>query len=188
MQTLKSISKRYQINNHGEAYYTLTLTDLTTGKEDTSLVFGSLESIIDIMDCTIHDIDPEADPAQYRAVISYGNTELVVMPTCAGPDNAIVTYRPASHTYEVREIDAWAEYDNPDDPDEAPSWTWNNSFVVGTFSTAAQDTARALYRYMKKQGVTFSRGTTRTEYDGDLFEIVDRKTREPLFVAIPLEV
>ena len=33
MQTLKSISKRYQINQYGEAYFTLTLTDLATGKE-----------------------------------------------------------------------------------------------------------------------------------------------------------
>lgn len=187
MQTLNSISKRYQINQYGEAYYTLTLTDLTTGKEDTALVFGSLESIIDIMDCTIHDVDPEADPAQYRAVISYGKTELVVMPTCAGPDNAIVTYRPASHAYEVREIDAWAEYDDPDDPEETPAWIWNTSYRLGEFTTAG-DPARALRRYLKQHhGITFYRGRTVTEYDGDVYEICDRATHEPLFAAIPQE-
>ncbi len=33
----------------------------------------------------------------------------------------------------------------------------------------------------------FSKGATRTEYDGDIYEIVDRKTGEPLFCAIPEE-
>lgn len=80
--------------------------------------------------------------------------------------------------YEVREIDAWM-YDD--------SWTWNTSFIVGTFTTAAQDTARAFRHYLKTQGVTFRRGTTRTEYDGDVYEIVDRKTGEPLYAAIPME-
>lgn len=186
MQTLKSISKRYQINQHGEAYYTLTLTSLTTGKEDTALVFGSLESIIDIMDCTIHDIDPEADPAQYRAVISHGKTELAVMPTCAGPDDAIVTYRPASHTYEIREIDAWSEYDDPDDPEEMPAWIWNTSYRLGEFTTAG-DVPRAFRRALARMGITFYRGRTVTEYDGDVYEICDRATHEPLFAAIPQE-
>lgn len=88
--------------------------------------------------------------------------------------------------YEVREIDAWAEYDNPDDPDEAPSWIWNTSYLVGTFTTAAQDTARAFRHYLKTQGVTFRRGTTRTEFDGSVFEIVDRETGAPLYAAIPM--
>lgn len=80
--------------------------------------------------------------------------------------------------YEVREIDAWM-YDD--------SWTWNNSYLVGTFTTAAQDTARAFRHYLKTQGVTFMRGTTRTEYDGDVYEIVDRKTSAPLYAAVPME-
>lgn len=186
MQTLKSISKRYQLNQHGEAYYTLTLTDLTTGKEDTAQVFGDLVSIVSTMDASIYGIDPEADPAQYRAVISYYNTELVVMPTCAGPDNAIVTYRPTSHTYEIREVDAIAEYDDPDDPEEKPAWTWNTSYDLGEFTTSG-DVPRAFRRALAKMGVTFYRGRTRTEYDGDVYEIVDRATREPLFAAIPQE-
>lgn len=178
MQTLKSISKRYQINEYGESYFTLTLTSLTTGKEDTALVFGSLESIIDIMDCTIHDVDPEADPAQYRAVISSGKTELVVMPTCDGPDNAIVTYRPTSHTYEIREVDALA-YDD--------GWTYNTTYRLGEFTTAG-DVPRAFRRALAKMGIQFYKGRTVTEYDGDVYEIVDRATHEPLFAAIQKEV
>lgn len=184
MQTLKSVSKRYQINDHGEAYFTITLTDLTTGKEDAAQVFGDLESIVDTMDATIYDIDPEADPAQYRAVISYYNTELVVMPTCAGPDSAIVTYRPAAHTYEVRKIDALAEYGDHEDPEEEPTWIWNTSYNLGEFTTAG-DVPRAFRRALDKLGVSFYRGKTRTEYDGDVYEIVDRATGEPLFAAIP---
>lgn len=186
MQTLNSISKRYQINQYGEAYYTLTLTDLATGKEDTAQVFGDLDSIVSTMDATIHDIDHEADPAQYRAVISNGNTELVVMPTCAGPDNAIVTYRPTSDTYEIREIDALAEYDDPDDPEEEPAWIWNTSYSLGEFTTAG-DVPRAFRRALAKMGVQFYRGRTVTEYDGDVYEICDRATHEPLFAAIPKE-
>lgn len=183
MQTLNSISKRYQINQHGEAYFTLTLTDLTTGKEDAAQVFGDLESIVDTMDATIYNINPEADPAQYRAVVSSGEIELVVMPTCAGPDNAIVVYRPASHTYEIREVDALAEYD---DADETPAWVWNSSYHLGEFTTAG-DVPRAFRRALERLGVTFYRGRTVTEYDGDVYEICDRATREPLFAAIPQE-
>ena len=43
------------------------------------------------------------------------------------------------------------------------------------------------YYYLKSQGVTFAPHATRTEYDGDVYEIVDRKTGEPLFCAIPEE-
>ena len=183
MQTLKSISKRYQINQYGEAYFTLTLTDLATGKETAAQVFGDLDSIVNTMDATIYDINPEADPAQYRAVISNGKTELVVMPTCAGPDNAIVTYRPTSHTYEIREIDALAEYDNTE---ETPSWIWNTSYRLGEFTTAG-DVPRAFRRALAKMGIQFYRGRTVPEYDGNVYEIVDRATHEPLFAAIPKE-
>jgi len=178
MQTMNSISKRYAINKHNETYYTLELTELATGKSDAFIVFGSLEDIVSTMDATIYSVDPDADPAQYRAVISHGKTELVVMPTCAGPDNAIITApQPAAHTYEIRQVDAWM-YDD--------SWTYNTSYHLGTFTTAG-DPARAFRRALAKLGITFYRGRTATEYDGDVFEIVDRATREPLFCAIPQE-
>lgn len=84
-------------------------------------------------------------------------------------------------SYEVREIDAWA------DPDGG--WTYNESWHIGSFCTYSQDIPRAFRRYLKQcHGITFYRGRTATEYDGDVYEIVDRKTREPLFAAIPQEV
>lgn len=78
--------------------------------------------------------------------------------------------------YEVRQIDAWM-YDD--------EWTWNTSYLVGTFVTYSQNIPRALRRYLKQQGITFVKGRTRTEYDGNVYEITDRKTGKPLFAAIP---
>ena len=81
-------------------------------------------------------------------------------------------------TFDVREIDALA-YDD--------GWTYNTSYRLGEFTTAG-DPARALRRYLKQYpGITFYKGRTVTEYDGDVYEIVDRATHEPLFAAIPQE-
>lgn len=78
--------------------------------------------------------------------------------------------------YEVRQIDAW----------NAPEgWTWNESWRVGAFETKARDEKRAFTRFLKRRGIVFSKSRTRIEYDGDIYEIVDRKTREPLFAALP---
>lgn len=179
MQTMNSISKRYAINKHNEAFYTLELTELATGKSDAFTVFGSLEDIVNTMDCSIFNtFGDDADPAEYRAVISNDKTELVVMPTCAGPDEAIITApQPTPQAYEIRQIDAW--YDGE-------GWTYNESWHLGTFTTTG-DPARAFRRALAKLGITFYRGRTSTEYDGDVYEIVDRATREPLFCAIPQE-
>lgn len=87
-------------------------------------------------------------------------------------------------TYEIRQIDAWAEYDDPDDPEETPSWIWNTSYRLGTFTTTG-DPARAFRAALKRLGITFYKGRTVTEYDGSVYEIIDRATGEPLFVAIP---
>lgn len=180
MQTMNSISKRYAINSYNEAYYTIELTELATGKSNAFTVFGSLEDIVNTMDCSIFNtFGDDADPAEYRAVISNGKNELVVMPTCAGPDEAIITApQHTGDTYEIRQIDAYL-YDD--------SWTYNTSYHLGTFTTAG-DPARAFRRALAKLGITFYRGRTATEYDGDVFEIVDRATRQPLFAAIPQEV
>lgn len=180
MQTMNSISKRYAINSYNEAYYTIELTELATGKSDAFTVFGSLEDIVNTMDCSIFNtFGDDADPAEYRAVISNGKNELVVMPTCAGPDEAIITApQPAPQAYEIRQIDAYL-YDD--------SWTYNTSYHLGTFTTTG-DPARAFRRALACLGITFYRGRTATEYDGDVFEIVDRATREPLFAAIPQEI
>lgn len=176
MQTINEVSKQL-----GERYFTVSLFDIKTRETvESALQFGTLESIINTMDCTLDAYDPDADPAEHAAVISFGGRNIVRFTDLTSPDRAEIDpdFNPVVTTYEVREIDAWL-YDD--------CWTWNTSFIVGTFSTAAQDTARALYRYLKKQGVTFSRGTTRTEFDGDVYEIVDRKTGQPLYAAVPME-
>ena len=81
--------------------------------------------------------------------------------------------------YDVREIDAWT------DPDGG--WTYNETWSLGTLETSG-DPGRALRAWLKtRRGITFYRGRTRTETDGSLFEIVDRKTGQPLFAAVPLE-
>lgn len=79
--------------------------------------------------------------------------------------------------YEIREIDALA-YDD--------GWTYNTTYYLGEFTTAG-DVPRAFRRALAKMGIQFYRSRTVTEYDGDVYEIVDRATREPLFAAIPKE-
>lgn len=85
---------------------------------------------------------------------------------------------PQPERYEVRQIDAYL-YDE--------EWTYNTTYRLGTFATYSEDIPRALRRYLKSLGVTFVKGRTRTGYDGSVYEIVDRKTGEPLFCAIPQE-
>lgn len=55
-------------------------------------------------------------------------------------------------------------------------------------TTAAQDETRAFYRALARMGIRFYRGKVRAVDDGCIIEIMDRKTSEPLFVAIPQEV
>ena len=78
--------------------------------------------------------------------------------------------------YEVRQIDAW---NSPD------GWTYNDSFRVGEFHTNARNEKRAFTRFLNRHGIVFKKNRTRIEYDGDIYEIQDRKTKEPLFAAIP---
>lgn len=78
--------------------------------------------------------------------------------------------------FEVREIDAWMEDNN---------WTWNTSFFVGTFTTNAKDEKRAFCNFLRKHGIIFKVNRTLIDFDGSIYEIVDRKTKEPLFAAIP---
>ena len=85
--------------------------------------------------------------------------------------------KPNATTYEVREIDAWF-YDD--------CWVWNTSYHLGELTTTG-DVSRALRRALKRLGVTFYRGRTVTVYDGDVYEIQDRATGQPLFAAIPQE-
>ena len=84
--------------------------------------------------------------------------------------------------FEIREIDAWA--------DPECGWTWNTSYYLGTLNTKAQNVKRAFVHYLKRtRGIVFRRGRTivADETGGDVLEIRDRRTGEPLFAAIYME-
>ena len=81
-------------------------------------------------------------------------------------------------TYEIRQIDAWNE-------GEDNGWTWNTSYHIGNFTTNASDHKTAFLHALKKLGIICKRGKCKVEYQGDIYELQDRKTSEPLFAAIP---
>lgn len=81
--------------------------------------------------------------------------------------------------FEVREIDAWMDEDG---------WSWNTSYFLGNFETHAKNEKRAFCNYLRStRGIVFKKNRTRILDDGFVYEIVDRKTGEPLFAAIPAE-
>jgi len=80
------------------------------------------------------------------------------------------------YIYEVRQVEAWAEPDG--------GWTYNNSWKMGTFTTRAKDHRKAFTGHLRRKfGVIFKKNKTRITFDGDNYEVVDRKTGEPLFCA-----
>ena len=82
--------------------------------------------------------------------------------------------------YEIRQLDCYL-YDD--------EWTQNTSYLIGAFEThcKAENDKRAFTRYLaNKHGIVFKKNRTRIEFDGDCYTIIDRKTKEPLFIAIPL--
>lgn len=173
--SLEELSRQY-----GERYFTVTTREAGHKSEHT-LDYGTLEDLVSIADATIFNAYGDAaDLDRYSIRISYAGRKLVYIPCVGdGPDAAQVMPQPAGDTYEVREIDAYL-YDD--------SWTYNTTYLLGTFTTTG-DPARALRRYLKQHhGVTFYKGRTVTEYNGDVYEIMDRATRQPLFAAIPKEV
>lgn len=84
--------------------------------------------------------------------------------------------KPNATAYEIRQIDALM-YDD--------CWTYNATYRLGDFATASADVPRAFRRALANLGITFFKGRTRTEYDGDVYEIIDRETGAPMFAAIP---
>lgn len=80
--------------------------------------------------------------------------------------------------FEIREVDALMyDYD----------WMWNTSYLLGAMETKAKNERRAFTAWLRnKHGIVFKNNKTLIEYDGDVYTIVDRKTKEPLFAAIPL--
>lgn len=80
------------------------------------------------------------------------------------------------YSFDVREIDAW---NSPE------GWTWNESYHIGNMETAAKDEKKALAAFLARHGIKFRKNRTRIIDDGEIIEIQDRKTREPLYAAIP---
>ena len=80
--------------------------------------------------------------------------------------------------FEIRQIDAWFD-------DE--SWMYNESFRIGEFSTQAKNVKRSFCRALHGLGIVFYRGRVVVVDDGDFLEVQNRKSGEPLFVAIPME-
>jgi hypothetical protein len=80
--------------------------------------------------------------------------------------------------YEIRQIEAWADIDS--------LWTWNDSYHIGNFSTRAENHKRAFLNALHNLGIVCKRGKCKVEFDGSIYELVDRKTLEPLFAAVPL--
>lgn len=151
--SIEELSRQY-----GERYFMLE-----TGTSS-ALVYGDLENLVSTMDAAELD-------SNIVTICSAAGRPLVFMPCIiAGPDSARVCPQPVGDTYEIRQVDVWHD---------GESWTYNDSWSLGTFTTAG-DPARL--------GITFYRGRTVTEYDGDVYEICDRATRQPLFAAIPQEV
>lgn len=92
--------------------------------------------------------------------------------------NTNTTTEATEAKFEIRQLDAWG---NAKDGYEI-----NNSYYMGEMVTKAQDERRAFTAWMKKHvGITFKPNRTLIEYDGDVYTIIDRKTKEPLFAAIP---
>lgn len=82
--------------------------------------------------------------------------------------------------FEIRQLDCYIYEDE---------WTQNTSYLMGTMEThcKAGNNKQAFTRYLANyHGITFKRNRTLIEFDGDCYTIIDRKTKEPLFIAIPL--
>ena len=82
--------------------------------------------------------------------------------------------------FEIRELDCWY-YDD--------QWNQNTSFLVGYMQTSAKSEKRAFIRFLNSKGIYFKKNRTIIEeYDGgSIIEVQDRKTREPLYIAIYCE-
>lgn len=80
--------------------------------------------------------------------------------------------------YEVREIDALTD---------GECWYWNDSFHIADIeiSRKVKDIKRVLLHQMRKLGIVFKRGKCRLEtYDGSSYELVVRRTGEPILAFI----
>lgn len=172
--SLEELSRKY-----GESYFTVSVGKRHQ-KHDSFLICGTLEDVVGTMDATIYGIDPDAaDLSAWSADISHEGHTLVFMPSCENPDSAETAPQPEGDRYEVHQVSAMMQDDE--------SWYYNETWKMFEYTTTAADRARAFRRALARFGISFIKGRTRTEYDGDVYEIVDRKTGEPLFCAYMME-
>lgn len=86
------------------------------------------------------------------------------------------------YSYEVKQIEAWL---GPDD-----EWYWNDVYNLGILTTTAgteQGLKKALRTFLINHAhILLNSSNIRYYYDGDILEIHDRLTDEPLFAMIPL--
>ena len=83
------------------------------------------------------------------------------------------------YSFEIRQLDAWGNNEE--------GYEINTSYHMGEMKTKAQNERRAFTGWMKRHlGISFKPNRTLIEYDGDCYTIIDRKTKEPLFIAIPM--
>lgn len=89
----------------------------------------------------------------------------------------MVNLGPSMFCFEIRQVDSNRE--------ENDSWTWNTSYRLSDFTVAdTTNIPRKFIRELKKLVITFKPGRTLIYDHGDLLEVVDRKTKEPLFAAL----
>ena len=81
--------------------------------------------------------------------------------------------------FEIRQIDAWKN--------EEGGYIWNESIKIGEFTTAAANEKRAFLRALRKMGIVCKRGKCKVDFDGDIYELTERKTGKPLLAAIPAD-
>jgi hypothetical protein len=82
------------------------------------------------------------------------------------------------YSFEIRQLDAWGNAEE--------GYEINESWHMGEMITKAQNERRAFTAWMKRHlGISFKNNRTLIEFDGDCYTIIDRKTKEPLFIAIP---
>ena len=79
--------------------------------------------------------------------------------------------------FEIRQLDAWG---NKED-----GFEWNDSFHIGFFETSAKNEKQAFRNALVKYGISFMPHKTKICDDGYILELQNRKTKEPLFAAIP---
>ena len=86
---------------------------------------------------------------------------------------------PSILRFEIRQVDAYEEEDL--------CWRWNESIRLSDFTVASTTSLpRKFVRELNKLGIHFAPNRTLICDDGDLLEIVDRKTKQPLFAALML--